>query len=982
MALRVLQLVSMNNALCDAQVSLPVQPDEQDLLAGMIEHAAALQPLCETSAAVRALLAHIAAGSPFLTGLVRRYPEFAVEALTIPPDRLIADLCGRLETDVASAPSQADLKRVLRIARNHAALLIALADIAGCWSCEQVTRALTRFADVAVAGAVNWLLEEAVEAGKLTPQAGHDASDGYTVLAMGKHGAGELNYSSDIDLIVLYDPEKIPPEQRDRAAQLYVRITRTLAGVLQDRTGDGYVFRIDLRLRPDPRATQIAIAIDAAENYYASMGQNWERAAMIKARAVAGDLALGQAFLKHLTPFVWRKYLDFAAIADVQSLKRQMHAHKGHGSIVVLGHNIKLGRGGIREIEFFVQTQQLIAGGKNPELRGNRTQAMLEKLVTAGWIEQAACEELNEAYVFLRTIEHRLQMVADEQTQTLPATGEGFAEFARFCGYADPAELADRLTATFTSVQGHYAGLFEEAPELGSELGSLVFTGGDDDPETLQTLAGMGFVQPSEVSATIRGWHFGRYPAMRSSTTRELLTELMPTLLMALSRTGHPDQALIAFDRFVAGLPAGVQLFSMFKANPFLLELMATVLGSAPRLAQSLSRRPRQLEAVLEPGFFGAMPSEAELADCFAALRGVGVPHEEILNATRITAHELALRIGVRILSETVSAEQAGLAYSNLADAVTDHIFQVTAEDVAVRHGQVNGASMIVMAMGKLGGREMTATSDLDLIMLYDFDDDVEASDGDRPLPPSQYFSRLTRRLITALTSQTGEGELYEVDMRLRPSGNMGPVASHIDSFSKYQATQAWTWEKMALTRARTVAGDDALQRRVEKVIRKVLCVRRDREQTLADVKDMRLRMLQAAGSANHWDIKHVRGGLVEVEFIAQALQLIHAHDTPEVLHRNTTASLHALHDNGYLTAADHDGLVGAATLYESLIHMLRLCSSGRFELENAPSGLITLLLRASAAPDIATMEAMLIDANRQVSGIFDRLIGEPAATA
>ncbi|MEM7637198.1 MAG: bifunctional [glutamine synthetase] adenylyltransferase/[glutamine synthetase]-adenylyl-L-tyrosine phosphorylase, partial [Pseudomonadota bacterium] len=338
----------MNKALSAAQVSLPAQPDERDLLAAIVEHARPLQPLCEASATVRALVAHIAAGSPFLSGLVRRYPEFAVEALTTPPDQLFKALCARLESEAASAPSQSDLMRHLRVTRNHVALLVALADIAGCWSCEQVTQALTRFADTAVKGAVNWLLEEAVEAGKLTPENDQPPSDGYTVLAMGKHGAGELNYSSDIDLIVLYDPEKTPVEQRDNAAQVYVRITRTLASVLQDRTEDGYVFRIDLRLRPDPRATQIAIAVGAAENYYASMGQNWERAAMIKARAVAGDLELGQAFLKGLTPFVWRKYLDFAAIADVQSLKRQMHAHKGHDSIVVLGHNIKLGRGGIR----------------------------------------------------------------------------------------------------------------------------------------------------------------------------------------------------------------------------------------------------------------------------------------------------------------------------------------------------------------------------------------------------------------------------------------------------------------------------------------------------------------------------------------------------------------------------------------------------------------------------------------------------------
>lgn len=969
----------MNKALSATQVLLPLQPDEPALLAGMVEHTAALQPLLESFAAVRSVLAHIAAGSPFLSGLVRRYPEFAVEVLTTPPDQLIVAICERLEKEAASAPSQSDLMRHLRVARNHTALLIALADIAGHWSCEQVTRALTQFADVAVACALNWLLEEAVEAGKLTPEKNQSPSDGYTVLAMGKHGAGELNYSSDIDLIVLYDPEKVPVERRDNAAQVYVRITRALATVLQDRTEDGYVFRVDLRLRPDPRATQIAIAIGAAENYYASMGQNWERAAMIKARAVAGDLQLGQDFLKQLTPFVWRKYLDFAAIADVQSLKRQMHAHKGHGSIVVLGHNIKLGRGGIREIEFFVQTQQLIAGGKNPELRGNRTQAMLKKLVEAGWIEQEASDELNEAYVFLRTIEHRLQMVADEQTQTLPATEEAFAGFATFCGYDDPGELADKLTATFNKVQGHYAGLFEDAPELGSDSGSLVFTGGGDDPETLTTLTEMGFQQVSEMSAIVQSWHFGRYPAMRSSTARELLTELTPALLTVLSQTGQPDRALIAFDRFMAGLPTGVQLFSMFKANPVLLELLATVLGSAPRLAQALSRRPRLFEAVLDPAFFGPMPNETELADAFAGLLGGDSTYEEDLDNTRIAAQEMALRIGMRIVSETVSADEAGLAYSNLADAVTNHLLKVSASDISVRHGHVAGEAMVVVGMGKMGGREMTNASDLDLIILYDFADDVDASDGSKPLSPPQYFARLTRRLITALTSQTEEGTLYEVDMRLRPSGSKGPVASNIASFEDYQETQAWTWEKMALTRARIMAGDGLLKARAEEIIHRVLCTKRDRAETLADVTDMRARMLQGSNNDDHWDFKHVRGGLIEIEFIAQALQLVHAHDSPQVLQCNTIAALHALHDTGHLTAGDHEALVAAAKLYQGLTQMLRLCSSGKFELRLAPVDLIAKLLRASGAPKVSVMQAMLADANRQVSEIFDRLIGVPA---
>jgi glutamate-ammonia-ligase adenylyltransferase len=968
----------MTEPLSFVSINLPPNVDEQSLLDGMLDHAEALRPVVEKSGAARALLVHLAAGSPFLSGLVRRCPDLAVQSLVNPPDAVLDGICTRLEAAAGEAESQTTLMSHLRIARNHAALHVALADIAGVWTCEQVTAALTRFADTALACATRWLLEEAVENGKLIPGKEQDASDGYTILAMGKHGAGELNYSSDIDLIVLYDATKAPLKNPDDAAQFYVRLTRALVTILQDRTADGYVFRIDLRLRPDPRATQIAIAIEAAGNYYESMGQNWERAAMIKARPVAGDLELGAEFLRHLTPFIWRKYLDFAAIADVQSLKRQMHAHKGHATIAVLGHNVKLGRGGIREIEFFVQTQQLIAGGRNPALRGNRTQAMLQKLVDAQWLEQRTCDELNAAYVFLRTIEHRLQMVADEQTQTLPGTEPEFEKFAQFCGYAKAYELADKLTNTFTTVQDHYAALFEDAEELGNDAGSLVFTGGEDDPETLETLAGMGFAQGSEVSATIRGWHFGRYPATRSSTARERLTELMPALLKALSRSGHPDQALLAFDRFIAGLPAGVQLFSMFKANPFLLELVATVLGSAPRLAQSLSRRPRQLEAVLDPAFFGPMPEAAELQEAFRNLNAKIASLEDMLDATRVEAREKALRIGMRILSETVSAEQAGLAYSNLADAVINHLLGVTKRDVAERHGLIKDEAMVVIAMGKLGGQEMTAASDLDLIMLYDFAEDAEGSDGNKPLPPSQYFSRLTQRLITALTSQTAEGDLYEVDMRLRPSGNKGPVATRVSGFESYQTSEAWTWEKMALTRARIVAGDDALKLRVDRIIHAVICEKRDTAKTLNDVREMRARMLEGASKSSHWDIKHVRGGLVEVEFIAQGLQLVHAHDAPEVLRRNTVAALEALRNAGKLADQDHDTLVSAARLYHSLTHILRLCSSEKFDPEAAPPGLVNLLLRASAAPDLSTLEAMLRDTNAQVLAIFGRLIGSP----
>ena len=483
----------------------------------------------------RKFLEAVAGGSPYLRALMLRDPQFLANLLNHAPEEVLTSLCAGLHV-AQSLPTQAEIMVALRHAKAKASLLIALADLGAVWSVDEVTGALTRFADAMLGATVNWLLLDATRAGKFRSFDEKDPSRhcGYVVLAMGKHGAGELNYSSDIDLIILYDPETAPLAEGVEPATFFVRLTKRLVTILQDVTEDGYGFRVDLRLRPDPRATQVAIALEAAANYYESMGQNWERAAMIKARAAAGDIGLGLEFLLRLTPYIWRKYLDFAAIADVQSLKRQIHAVKGHGTIAVHGHNIKLGRGGIREIEFFVQTQQLIAGGRNPALRGLRTLDMLDALAQAQWISQNAADELKAAYRFMRSIEHRIQMVNDEQTHVLPQDEQAFESLALLSGFESPKDFEAKLRQTFELVQGHYSALFESAGELGTDTGSLVFTGGEDDPETIETLERMGFKHASEISATIRGWHFGRYSATRSGKSKELLTELMPQLLSGL----------------------------------------------------------------------------------------------------------------------------------------------------------------------------------------------------------------------------------------------------------------------------------------------------------------------------------------------------------------------------------------------------------------------------------------------------------------
>jgi glutamate-ammonia-ligase adenylyltransferase len=657
-------------------------------------------------------------------------------------------------------------------------------------------------------------------------------------------------------------------------------------------------------------------------------------------------------------------------------MKRQIHAVKGHGEIKVRGHNLKLGRGGIREIEFFVQTQQLIAGGRNPKLRGRGTMAMLDALAGAQWITPQAAEELKSAYRFLRMIEHRVQMVNDEQTHALPADDRAFSAFARFCGYATAEAFDAGVRGVLECVQGHYARLFEAAEELGTESGSLVFTGGEDDPETIETLSRMGYRSPSEVSATIRGWHFGRYAATRSARARELLTELMPKLLSALAAMGDADLAFLAFDRFLGGLPAGVQLFSLLKANPRLLDLLATILGSAPRLAEQLSRRPKVLDAVLDPGFFGALPSEAQMGQAIAAAMPEGLALEEAADRARILGKEQAFRIGVRVLSETVSAVEAGTAFSQLAGLLLGRLHAAVEDDLIRRHGPVPGGRSAVIAMGKLGGREMTAGSDLDLIIVYDAAEGAEMSEGAKPLSVSQYYARLTQRLISAISAPTAEGVLYEVDMRLRPSGSKGPVAASLGAFRGYHHDSAWTWEKLALTRARPVCGDPGLMDALSREIGTALCAAREPEKVLADVVEMRQLMIREQGATGAWDIKRARGGLVELEFIAQTLQLLHGPSHPGVLDTNTLAALERLNAAGFLDTADHAVLKQAGLLYHRLTQVLRLCVDGPYEPEKSLPALNQLVASAAASPDIATAEALLKDTQADVARLFTKLVG------
>jgi glutamate-ammonia-ligase adenylyltransferase len=931
-----------------------------------------------SSQALQDLFLGLCDHAPYLIRLIRKDWQRLHRLLHEDPETSMARLLDATRhTWRLASVTEAMMMASLRRAKQEMALLIALADLGGLWGVDQVTAALSDFADAACSTALNFLLAEAQASDRFIPVNRDDPSkgSGLVVLALGKHGAGELNYSSDIDVIVLYDPEIAPLGPRAESSSFFVRLTQGLVRLMQERTGEGYVLRTDLRLRPDPASTPVAISVNSAFAYYETVGQNWERAALIKARPVAGDLALGEHFLATLKPFIWRKYFDFAAIADIHAMKRQIHAVRGHEHIAVAGHDIKLGRGGIREVEFFVQTQQLVFGGRRAHLRGRRTLDMLDALNEDGWISKEAVEDLSQAYRFLRALEHRLQMREDEQTQRLPVDEDRLLAFAKFCGFASSAAFGKALTKQALKVEYHYARLFEEGAELATSEGSLVFTGTVDDPDTLNTLKRMGYADPHLVAETVRGWHFGRRQAVTSARAREVLTELVPALLKAFSVTADPDAALAAFDRALGAMPAAVELFSILKSHEPVLRLFADLFGSAPRLAEIVANRPHVLDAVIDPAFLDPVTHrEVMQTRIESGLAGLEA-FEDVLDRFReMGQHEMFL-IGARMVSGVLSPEMAGQAYSVLAETIIDACLRAVRLRFEQDYGRIDGGQIAVFGLGRLGSTEMTATSDLDLIVLYDFPETASESDGSRSLPPTTYFGRLTQRLISALTVPTRRGILYAVDMRLRPSGNKGPAATQFSGFESYQQSEVETWERMALVRARFLAGDAALGARAQQVISDSLSAPRDGALIRKEALAMRRLIAEEKGEADVWDLKNAAGGLTDIEFLCQTLVLMTAPHRKEPIGRDPQTILHYARAHSLLPDEDVDCLIAAHALMRDLMQWIRLTLGEDRPVMEASAGLKLKLAVTSGLPDFKVLASHVREEQSKVRQIFDRFM-------
>lgn len=936
-------------------------------------------------AAWPAILATVRDTSPFLSSLLDADPDRAARITASDPDALSAAIVARQSAlgcaFAAGAVTREAVMRDLRRNRAEHALVVALADLAGAWDLEAVVGTLTAFADASTRSAVAVALADAVEAGGLDPSVVAGEGSGLVVLAYGKMGAGELNYSSDIDLVVFFDPGAPALRPAAEPARLYNRVAQGIVRLLSERTPDGYVHRVDYRLRPDPGSMPAAVSLPSAYTYYESVGQNWERAAMIKARPVAGDLALGARFLADLRPFVWRKYFDFASIADIHAMKRQIHAVRGFGEIAVAGHDIKLGRGGIREVEFFVQTQQLVFGGRRPALRGTRTLDMLRELAAEGWITAEARDELAAAYRFLRLVEHRLQMVADEQTQRLPTKPDALERLARLAGFHGLPEFAATLEVEARRVQHHYGLLFEDAPTLSSRLGDLVFTGTGDDPGTLATLARLGFRDPAAAVETVRGWHFGRRAAITSARAREVITELTPPLLEAIGGTGDPDGALARLDAAFSRMPAAVELLIILRQHERLRVLFADLLGSAPRLADEVAAKPHILDAVIDPSFAAGTRDAAGVERELRAAIGDPPDLEGFLDGLRDGAHQLQFVHGARLLSGLATPEEAGPGYAAIASAAIRVALDRASGSFSAEHGMVPGAEVAVLGLGRLGAGDLTAASDLDLVVLYDFDPERRTSEGGpRPLDAIAYHTRLAQRLIAALTAPTRRGRLYAVDMRLRPSGSQGPVASQLSGFRAYHSGEAELWEHMALTRARVIAGPPDLARRIEAEIAAILCRPRDVVEVYSAVRRMRGLVRRQKGDGGPLDLKLATGGLMDLDFLAQALVLAHASRHPAILGRSTGGCLAEAGRLGLVPRQDARELVAAHRVLDAVHHWRRL-TIGEERDGHAEAAVMARIARHVGVPDGATLAAFLADVQRPVGALFERLLsGERGA--
>ncbi len=885
------------------------------------------------------------ASAPFLKGLLRGRPGLLAALAATDADTVLADILGHAAGDAGDAAPADDAGPRLRRARGDVALLVALADLAGLWPLERVTSALSGFADIAIDAAIAAALAERGAPNR-----------GLAALALGKLGSRELNYSSDVDLILLHDPDVIPRRRGEEPDEAAVRIARRAVALLADATADGYVARVDLRLRPASEITPISLSVGAAEHYYQSEALTWERVAFIRARACGGDRGLGEAFLARIRPFVWRRSLDWTSVRDIQAVSLRIRDHFEAGQALGPGFDLKRGRGGIREVEFFTQIHQLIWGGRTPSLRAPATLDGLAALAAAGRVDAGEAATLAASYRMLRTLEHRLQMRRDEQTHAVPRDARDRAAVAALCGVRDWAAAERALKAATAPVAGAYDRLIAAAAPQANSVPA--------DPLPWLKAHHPG-IAPIAAPLVTR-WRGSGVRALRSDTARAAFEAVLPALLAGLADAADPATAAARLDAFLVALPQGAAFMALLQANPRLIGLLGHLLGLAPVLADALARDPALFDIMLARDAFAPLPDAATLGAELAAFVAGADGLEDLLDRVRRWTGERRFQLGAQLVEGHAEPLQAARSLSDLADAALAVVVPAVAADFARSHGLVPGGELLVLALGRYGGRALTHASDLDLVYLFGGSHET-LSDGPRPLAASLYFNRLAARLTAALSVPTAAGALYEVDTRLRPWGAKGMLALSIASFARYQADEAESWEHMALTRARLIGGSAATRAEAEAAIAAALDRPRDAETLRRAVLAMRADIARAKPAKGSFDVKLAPGGLVDLEFVVHFARLRDRIG----LGPDLAAAIAALTATGALPA----GLAAAHDDLTRFLVLLRLVAPGASVPADFSPPVEALLARGIGAASFPAVTERLALAKAAVRLAFNTLL-------
>jgi [glutamine synthetase] adenylyltransferase / [glutamine synthetase]-adenylyl-L-tyrosine phosphorylase len=883
-------------------------------------------------------IARARVNSPFLAGLMERQPEI----LEIIQD---GDFEVALAASILVGVDQPGA--ILRIQRQRIALVTALADLAGIWDLSRVTGVLSDFADNALDIAIATAIQERVPGAP---------NQGFAVIALGKHGGRELNYSSDIDPIFLFDPKTLPHRERDDVAEAAVRYGRRVIELLSKMDEHGYVFRVDMRLRPSPEVSPIVLPVEAAISYYESSALAWEQAAFIRSRVCAGDRKLGDYFLNAIQPFIWRKSLDFGQLKNITAMTAAIRDHYAKGQKLGPGYDLKRGHGGIRECEFFAQAHQLIHGGRDPVLRVSDTREALAALAAAGPITAQEATTLSAAYEQLRTFEHRLQMHSDRQTHAIPENPETADAVARLHGLAD----ADALIEAIRPITQNVAAIYDRMVDAGGSEGPRM---ADEGLPLEEQLTDLGYADLAAVMQRMTRWRSGKIRAVRSGAARDAFEAVLPAIMKALAQSPDPPFAIARFDNMIEAMPSAINVFRLLEARPGLLQLVADILSYAPTLADDLARQSRFLDALIDTS---AMDLPGDVVEVLAAMKQrIGnADYQSTLDIVRDYVGEKRFALGVQLIEGRNDALDIARSYAHLAEAALQTLTAATIAEFETAHGKVPGGELVILALGRLGGEALTHASDLDLILLFTGGHLAE-SDGPRPLGATQYFNRLASRVIASMTVPTASGALYEVDTRLRPSGNDGLLCASVKSFGQYQRENAWTWEHMALTRARAMFGSEAARAEVADIIVDVLNSPRDAGKLHADVTDMRKEMATHKPPKGELDVKLLPGGLVDIEFIVHALQL----ETGKALHPQLGKAIDGLIAAGHLPP----DFAKAYALLGRLLVMVRLVAP---DCDTPPEAARVLIAKSLDHKNWDSLMAAIRDYRGVVTGQWQALFG------